>query len=196
MKSGFVLLWNVVTFHKSPVTLQKENITMQSLHNRLMSIVQAQQEEHNKVTQDTDGKHNIVTAPQRPAPSTLFRLSSNYATVMSSALRDQLDRFCESERKTRSRAIRDAVYALMETPALISTPPANLPTVGQPPTRNCIISWTMPSNKPDHVEHFHNLCAGRGNQSNFVRRAIYRHTQQYRSTDPSEHKDAVKDAWF
>jgi len=170
---------------------------MHNLHSHLMAIVKAQQEEHNKATQNTDGKRNNTDpTPQRPSPSTLFRLSSNYATVMSSALCAQLDRFCEAERKTRSRVIRDAVYALMETPALISTPPANLPTVGQPPTRNCTISWTMPSRKPEHIEHFHNLCAGRGNQSNFVRRAIYRHTQRYRSTDPAEHKDAVKDAWF
>jgi hypothetical protein len=171
---------------------------MQSLHAHLMSIVSAQQGEHNNVTQTTSQQHNNVSStPQRkPAPQTLFRLSSNYATVMSSALRDQLDRYCEAERKTRSRTIRNAVYALMENPAQISTPPANLPTVAQPPTRNCIISWTMPTNKPEHVEHFHNLCTGRGNQSNFVRRAIYRFTQQYRSTDPDEHKDAVKDAWL
>ena len=169
---------------------------MQSLHDHIMSIVRAQQGEHNNVTQTTSDKCQTRHNNAKPEPRTLFRLSFNYATVMSSALRDQLDRYCEAERKTRSRAIRNAVYALMDNPAQISTPPANLPTVGQPPTRNCTISWTMPSNKPDHVEHFHNLCTGRGNQSNFVRRAIYRLTQQYRSTDPNEHKDAVKDAWF
>lgn len=175
---------------------------MQSLHDRLMHIVNTNLKEGNIAphntqapqTQPNNVSHTYNT-PAQNKPRTFFRLSSNYTTPMSDALHAQLVRYCAEERKTLSKAIRIAVYELMgsqTTPAR----PASLPPIGLPPERRHIISWTMPANKPQDIEHLHGLCSTKGSQSNFVRRAIYLHTKQYKSNDPAEHKEAMSDAWF
>ena len=168
---------------------------MSTLHKIIMAAV-ADLNKDNNATQKTN---NVSSAPHtnpNQRPRTFFRMSSTYATTMTPALCAQLDRCCEHEGKTRSRVIRNAVYAVLNNPAKLQTcKPANLPEFPQTPNRAVIVSWTMPSNKPKDLEHLHSLCPNRGSQSNLVRQAIYIYTLMHRSTNSDEHREAKLDAW-
>jgi len=178
-----------VMFCEKPVTNPTGTVTMTNFHRLIMSAV--------KNNQQTQPNHNNVSKSTQPdKPRALFRLSSAYVTSMSGALHAQLTRYCEAERKTRSRAVRNAVYAVLENPSLLSQKPSGVPAIGQTPERTVVVSWTMPTNKPQDLEYLHNMCTTRGSQSELVRRALYLYTIKYKSTNPDEQKEAMRDAWM
>ena len=140
-----------------------------------------------------------------------FRLSpATLGITLSDELLAQLNRYCEAHPTTpkskpddqpkpmsRSKAVRQAVYALMENPSNVNKIPSRLPSIALPPARPNNVSWTMPQNKPADIEHLHNLCTHHGlKQFIFTRRAIYLYTADYKSLDPTEANTAAKDAWF
>lgn len=174
---------------------------MHPLHNHLLSIIKAHQGEDNNVKQNTVGAERF-----RLSPATL-------GITLSDELLAQLDRYCEANLVTpqptklnpnpqprpmaRSKAVRKAVYALMETPTDVNKIPARLPTIALPPARPNNVSWTMPQNKPADIQHLHNLCTHHGlKQFIFTRRAIYLYTAEYKSPDIEEANTAARDAWF
>jgi hypothetical protein len=173
---------------------------MQSLHNHLMSIVAASQQEGNNVKQNTP-----------PSAAERFRLSpATLGVTLSDELLAQLDRYCEANLVTprtkpnepprpipRSKVIRRAVYELLENHRVLYRTPSQLPSVGLPPERPNNVSWTMPQNKPADIQRFHELCAHHGlKQFVFTRRAIYLYTVKYKSPDKTKSVQAASDAWF
>ena len=171
---------------------------MTNLHEHIMSIVTANRSDNN-VKQNT----NPSTERFRLSPATL-------GITLSDELLAQLDRYCEANPVTpaykpndqpkpmaRSKVIRRAVYALMETPTNLNKVPNRLPTVALPPARPNNISWTMPQNKPADIQHLHSLCAHHGlKQFIFTRRAIYLYTAGHKSANQDEADTAARDAWF
>lgn len=198
---------NDVTKGKINVTTTTGNITMSSLHNQIMSILKAHQSEDNNVKQNTDSNPNNVS-PE------VFRLSCNYTTVMSDALYAQLDRYCEANRAVptykrndpdaqtqplaKSKVIRLAVYEAMREPAKVANKakPFRASQILHPPERTHSISWTMPQSKPQDADLLRLLWPTYGgNQSSFVRRAIFVLTDEYRSEDRDTDNLAASDAW-
>jgi hypothetical protein len=175
-----------------------------------MAIIRAKQEEDNNVKQNkdtTNGKPNNVS----PEP---LRLSCNYTTVMSDALYAQLDRFCEAHQTTpihkrndptatpqpmaKSKVIRRAVYEAMREPSKVAdkAKPFRASQILNPPERTHSVSWTMPQNKPQDADLLRLLWPTYGgNQSTFVRRAIFVYTDAYRSPDRDTDNEAASDAW-
>lgn len=182
---------------------------MSSLHNHIMSLVKAHQQENNNARQNTDGTGK---KPNNVSPNKIgrFRMSTaGYSINLSPALLAQLDNYCENNKlapktkpdaqpqpMTRSKAIRRAVYELMEKPEMMHRTPSHLPTAILPPERTRSVAWTMPTKKPEHAQHMYNLCDLHGvKQYAFVRRAIYIYTKGYASKDKAEHEEAMRDAW-
>ena len=178
---------------------------MSNLHNQIMSIIKTHQGEDNNVRQDksTEGK-----------PSEVFRLSCNYTTVMSDALYAQLDRYCEANKAVltykrgdpdaqpqplaKSKVIRRAVYEAMRDPSKVANKakPFRAAQILNPPDRPHSISWTMPQSKPQDADLLRLLWPTYGgNQSTFVRRAIFTFTDEYRSEDRDTDNLAASDAW-
>lgn len=199
---------------------------MQSLHDRLMHIVNTNLKEGNIApakgyTQPNNVSHTPTPQPSAPNPSGKptpnINYSPNYTIPMSEALHAQLMRFCEANKtvlasKSKdpdaeptplapSKAIRYAVYELLRDPkpALDNAKPwPTFNTAVLPPTRTRTVSWTMPKNKPQDAAHMKYLWSTTygGSQGAFVRRAIFNYTLAYASDDPAEVAAAAKDAWF
>ena len=182
---------------------------MQSLHNHIMALVKAREEEHNNVKQSTDGKHNNVRATKAPEP--FFLSWGQYTIPLSNALHAQLTRYCEDNPTTlkykpsspyadrngttkpapRSKVFRKAVYALMKDPTLIGTT-----MTGLAPDRPNVVGFTMPHNKRADTEELKAICSSHGiKQTTFARRAIYLFTMEYRSPNTVEDEEARRDAW-
>jgi hypothetical protein len=182
---------------------------MQSLHNHIMALVKAREEEHNNVKQNTNGKPNNVRATKAPEP---FFLSWGQFTIqLSDALYAQLDRYCEANPTTlkykpsspyadrdgtvkpmsRAKVFRQAVYALMKDPTRVS---AHM--TGLPPDRPNVVGWTMPQGKREDTEQLKAMCSSRGiKPTTFARRALYLYTLEYRSPNTAEDEEARRDAW-
>jgi len=184
---------------------------MKNLHAHIMSIVKAHQEEDNNVQQN---EHPSAQSKPNNVSSEVFRLSCNYTTPMTAALFAQLMRYCEAHMTApihkrndpdvelspmaKSKVVRHAVYEAMRTPAKVSNAAKPFPAskITLPPERVCIVSWTMPQSKPQDADYLRLLYPTYGgDQSTFVRRAIFVFTNDYRSTDKHEDALAARDAW-
>jgi hypothetical protein len=126
-----------------------------------------------------------------------FRLSSTFSTALSPALHSQLLRYTEAKNITRAKAVRRAVYELLD-PAdpqkRIKTP--SLPTFTEAPKRTAVIAWTMPPKKPAHRKLLEDACHTQNiSVTTFTRRAIYLLTIDYLSTDKDEATEAAADGW-
>lgn len=175
---------------------------MYSLRNHILSLVAQQNEEHNKV-----GQNKVAPKPTEP-----FRMTKGIHTLtLSDALHQQLTRYCEANPTKphykkddpntqpapmpRSKVIRRAVYELMSTPSKVNA--KNITTPAQTPERPNIVSWTMPQGKPQDSDEFYKTCRIHEiRPATFVRRALYLYTIKYKSTDPDEQKEAMRDAWM
>lgn len=180
---------------------------MTNLHHLIMQAVKTAKDEDNNVRQNTKGQPNNVRADN-------FRLSCNYTTPMSAALFAQLTRYCEAnmtapihKRKdpnaelspmAKSKVVRYAVYEAMRNPSKVANSAKPFPAskVTLPPERTNMVSWTMPQGKPQDADQLRVLYPTYGgDQSTFVRRAIFNFTDAYRSTDKTEDSLAAADAW-
>jgi hypothetical protein len=168
---------------------------MANLHAHIMALV-ASSTKHNNVEQSTEERFRLV-------PTSL-------GITLSDELLAQLDRYCEANPVTprtkkdaqpipmpRSKAIRRAVYDLMDKHHALNRTPNQLPYVGLPPERPNNVSWTMPKSRPKDIQRLHELCAHHGiKQFVFTRKAIYLYTAANKSPDRGEAAKAASDAWF
>lgn len=177
---------------------------MQSLHNKIMAIIKENSKDNN-VRQDIQSDSKT---------SEVFRLSCNYTTVMSDALYAQLARYCEANKAiptykrnnpesepqplAKSKVIRRAVYEAMRDPSKVANKakPFRASNILLPPERPHSVSWTMPQDKPQDADLLRLLWPTYGgDQSTFVRRAIFVFTDAYRSEDRDTDNEAASDAW-
>jgi metal-responsive CopG/Arc/MetJ family transcriptional regulator len=108
---------------------------------------------------------------------------------MSKALAAQFDRFCAENDMPRSKAIRRAIYDMMNNP---NPPRPKMPKFNQASKRDVTVSWSMSKDR-DALDR---ICQELGiSQSTFLRRAIYLYTKANVSTDKAEATIAVVDGW-
>ena len=126
-----------------------------------------------------------------------FRLSSTLSTTLSPALHAQLLRYTQAKDITRAKAVRRAVYELLdpaEPQKRIKTP--SLPTFTEAPKRTAVIAWTLPPKKPAHRKLLEDVCRTQNiSVTTFTRRAVYLYTIDYVSTDKEEAAKALADGW-
>jgi metal-responsive CopG/Arc/MetJ family transcriptional regulator len=117
------------------------------------------------------------------------RLSTGSSITMSEALAAQFDRFCAENAMPRSKAIRRAIYDMMNNP---NPPRPKMPKFNQAPKRDVMVSWSMSKDR-DALDR---ICQELGiSQSAFLRRAIYMYTKANVSTDKAEATVAAVDGW-
>jgi hypothetical protein len=176
---------------------------MQTLHDRIMSLVKAKQQDDNIVKQNTNGKPNIVS------PKKLRMFPNEFGVTLSTALYYQLERFCLAnpsalvtkpneapQPMSYSKAVRRAVYELMAKPQAMHQAPNKTPAIGLAPERPHNVSWTMPRSKPKDIEYLHSLCSHHGvKNATFVRRAIFLYTRDHVSHNKDDALEAIRDGW-
>lgn len=126
-----------------------------------------------------------------------FRLSSTLSTTFSPALHAQLLRYTEAKDMTRAKAIRRAIYELLdpaEPQKKIKRP--SLPLFAEAPKRTVAVAWTLPPRKPAHRKLLEDVCRAQNiSVTTFTRRAVYLYTIDYVSTDKEEAVEALADGW-
>ena len=126
-----------------------------------------------------------------------FRISSTLSTTFSPALHAQLLRYTEAKGMTRAKAIRRAIYELLD-PAepQKKTKPPSLPLFTEVPKRTAAVAWTLPPKKPAHRKLLDDACAAQNIPvAAFTRRAVYLYTIDYVSTDKKEAAESLADGW-
>jgi hypothetical protein len=126
-----------------------------------------------------------------------FRLSSTFSTAFSPALHTQLLRYTQAKNITRAKAIRRAVYELLDPvePKKKTKPPSLHPFTAAP-KRTETVSWTLPPKKPAHRKLLDDACYTQNiSVAQFTRRAVYLYTIDYASTDKEEAAQALADGW-
>jgi len=147
-----------------------------------------------------DGSKHITTRDDAK-----FRISSGMTLAVSTALHDQLQRYCtanprahkttgELKPMSTAKAIRYAVYEALNDPSKLKPRPKLLPSFVLAPTRDQHLSWTF--DKKQDREPFDTLCKSLGlTASAFTRRAIYLFTKDHADPDAKTHMQAASDGW-
>jgi len=125
----------------------------------------------------------------RPVKPPKQRMTNNLSVIISKALYDQLERFCEECHMPRSKAVRRAVYEMMRNTK--HTAP-RLPKLTYAPERTMPVNWSLSRDR----EEMDAVCADMNiTASEFQRKAIYLYTKAYVSTDMAEAREAAADGW-